>query len=139
VTQQVSDEEQTERPSGDAEEAGQAMRLPDLTYTEQETELRSAVRSVLDDRAPFDAVLARTESAQTYDCLLWKTLAADIGCAGLLGLDLCLPAHLGRSFHGLSLSSRISGGSPSTRSATMLRRISDVPPSIEFAFDRRKR
>src|SRR5262249_56791105 len=40
--------------------------------------------SVLDDRAPLDAVLARTESAQTYDCLLWKTLAADIGCAGLL-------------------------------------------------------
>jgi len=84
VTQQVSDEEQTTRPSGDAEEAGQAMRLPDLTYTEQETELRSAVRSVLDDRAPFDAVLARTESAQTYDLLLWKTLAADVGCAGLL-------------------------------------------------------
>jgi alkylation response protein AidB-like acyl-CoA dehydrogenase len=84
VTQQVSDEEQTTQPSGDADEAGQAMRLPDLTYTEQETELRSAVRSVLDDRAPFDAVVARTESAQTYDTQLWKTLAADIGCAGLL-------------------------------------------------------
>ncbi len=60
------------------------MRLPDLTYTEQETELRSAVRSVLDDRAGFTAVLARTETPQTYDTALWRTLAAEVGCAGLL-------------------------------------------------------
>lgn len=59
-------------------------RLPDMTYTEQEAELRSAVRSVLDDRAGFNAVLARTETAETYDKGLWRTLAADIGCAGLL-------------------------------------------------------
>jgi alkylation response protein AidB-like acyl-CoA dehydrogenase len=59
-------------------------RLPDMTYTEQESELRSAVRSVLDDRAGFDAVLARTETPQTYDTGLWHTLAAEIGCAGLL-------------------------------------------------------
>src|SRR5215831_17807280 len=55
-----------------------------MTDSEQENELRSAVRSVLDDRAPFEAVLARTESPQTYDTALWKTLAVDIGCAGLL-------------------------------------------------------
>ncbi len=60
------------------------MRLPDMTYTEQETELRSAVRSVLDDLAGFNAVLARTETPQTYDTALWRTLAAEVGCAGLL-------------------------------------------------------
>src|SRR5215470_17096733 len=59
-------------------------RLTDMTYSEQETELRSAVRSVLDDRAGFNAVLARTETADTYDASLWRTLAADVGCAGLL-------------------------------------------------------
>src|SRR5262245_9310172 len=59
-------------------------RMPDMTYTEQESELRSAVRSVLDDRAGFNAVLARTETPQTYDTGLWRTLAAEIGCAGLL-------------------------------------------------------
>jgi alkylation response protein AidB-like acyl-CoA dehydrogenase len=60
------------------------MRLPDMTYTEHETELRSAVRSVLEDRAGLDAVLARTETPQTYDAALWRTLAAEVGCAGLL-------------------------------------------------------
>jgi alkylation response protein AidB-like acyl-CoA dehydrogenase len=60
------------------------MRLPDMTYTEQETELRSAVRSVLEDRAGFNAVLARTETRETYDTGLWRTLAAEVGCAGLL-------------------------------------------------------
>lgn len=57
--------------------------LPDLTYTEQEQDLRAAVRSVLDDQADWPAVLARTESGQTCDAGLWRTLAADIGCAGL--------------------------------------------------------
>jgi alkylation response protein AidB-like acyl-CoA dehydrogenase len=61
-----------------------SMRLPDMTYTEQETELRAAVRSVLDDRAGFNDVLARTETPQTYDTALWRTLAAEVGCAGLL-------------------------------------------------------
>src|SRR5579859_2689940 len=45
--------------------------------------------------------------------------------------------HRGRSFHGTSLSTRISGGSPSTRSAMMLRRISEVPPSMELPRARR--
>ncbi len=60
------------------------MRLPVMTYSEQETELRSAVRSVLDDRAGFNVVLARTETPETYDAGLWRTLAAEVGCAGLL-------------------------------------------------------
>jgi alkylation response protein AidB-like acyl-CoA dehydrogenase len=64
-------------------DAGPA-RVPDMTYSEQETELRSAVRSVLDDLAGFNAVLARTETLETYDQALWRTLAAEVGCAGLL-------------------------------------------------------
>ena len=56
----------------------------DLLYTETETELRGAVRSVLSDRAAWRDVLARTETAQTYDQALWRTLAAEVGVAGLL-------------------------------------------------------
>ena len=70
-------------PAWVADEA-EGVRLPDMTYTEQETELRSAVRSVLADRADFNAVLARTETADTYDTGLWRALASDVGCAGLL-------------------------------------------------------
>src|SRR6185437_5206437 len=62
----------------------QQRRLPDMTYTEQETELRAAVRSVLEETAAAADVLARTESGETYDPGLWRTLAAEIGCAGLL-------------------------------------------------------
>jgi alkylation response protein AidB-like acyl-CoA dehydrogenase len=80
VSQQA--EVQAEPPA--ASGANGTMRLPDMIYTEQETELRSAVRSVLDDRAGFNAVLARTETPQTYDTALWRTLAAEVGCAGLL-------------------------------------------------------
>jgi len=70
-------------PNRVADEA-EGVRLPDMTYTEQETELRSAVRSVLADRADFNAVLARTETADTYDTGLWRALASEVGCAGLL-------------------------------------------------------
>jgi alkylation response protein AidB-like acyl-CoA dehydrogenase len=59
-------------------------RLPDLTYTETEIQLRDAVRSVLEEKAPAADVLARTETPQTYDLDLWRTLAVQIGCAGLL-------------------------------------------------------
>ena len=57
---------------------------PDLLYGEAETELRAAVRSLLDDRCAWPDVLARTETAQTYDAGLWRVLAADLGAAGLL-------------------------------------------------------
>ncbi len=56
----------------------------DLLYGETETELRSAVRSLLDDKAAWRDVLARTETAVTYDDGLWRRLAAEVGCAGLL-------------------------------------------------------
>jgi alkylation response protein AidB-like acyl-CoA dehydrogenase len=62
---------------------GQAA-APDLLYTEDETDLRGTVRSLLEDRAQWPDVLARTETDQTYDVALWQTLAAEVGCAGLL-------------------------------------------------------
>jgi alkylation response protein AidB-like acyl-CoA dehydrogenase len=58
--------------------------LPDLLYGETETELRAAVRALFDDRCGWREVLARTETAQTYDTGLWRVLAAELGCAGLL-------------------------------------------------------
>jgi alkylation response protein AidB-like acyl-CoA dehydrogenase len=60
------------------------VRPLDLLYGETETELRDAVRSVFADKAAWRDVLARTETEQTYDLELWRTLAAEIGVAGLL-------------------------------------------------------
>jgi alkylation response protein AidB-like acyl-CoA dehydrogenase len=59
-------------------------RVANLLYGDTETELRAAVRELLTDKAPWPDVLARTETGQTYDENLWHTLAAEIGCAGLL-------------------------------------------------------
>jgi alkylation response protein AidB-like acyl-CoA dehydrogenase len=56
----------------------------DLLYGEAETELRAAVRALLADKAGWRDVLARTETAETYDAELWRTLAAEVGVAGLL-------------------------------------------------------
>jgi alkylation response protein AidB-like acyl-CoA dehydrogenase len=67
-----------------ATETTAAAGMPDLLYGEAETELRAAVRSLLEDRCGWPEVLARTETAQTYDTGLWRVLAADLGCAGLL-------------------------------------------------------
>ena len=61
-----------------------AAATPDLLYTEDETSLRAAVRSLLDDRAAWRDVLARIETEQTCDTALWQTLAQQVGCAGLL-------------------------------------------------------
>jgi alkylation response protein AidB-like acyl-CoA dehydrogenase len=63
---------------------GARPRQHDLLYSETETELRAAVRSVLADKASWPDVLARTETAETYDTPLWHTLAAEVGIAGLL-------------------------------------------------------
>ena len=64
--------------------AAAAAGLPDLLYGEAETELRAAVRSLFGDRCGWREVLARTQTEQTYDTGLWRVLAADLGCAGLL-------------------------------------------------------
>ena len=58
--------------------------IPDLLYSQAEEDLRSAVRSVLDGRSDWPAVLARTETSETYDTALWQVLAAEVGCSGLL-------------------------------------------------------
>ena len=62
----------------------------DLLYSDTERELADAVRSLLAERCAPAAVLARTERPDTTDTGLWRTLAADIGLAGLL-----IPSALG--------------------------------------------
>jgi alkylation response protein AidB-like acyl-CoA dehydrogenase len=71
-------------PGPGASGQGRSPRSVDLLYSDTETELRGAVRALLDDRAAWRDVLARTETGQTYDDGLWHTLAAEVGCAGLL-------------------------------------------------------
>ncbi len=58
--------------------------IPDLLYSADEQDLRDAVRSLLAERAGWPDVLARTETSETYDTGLWRVLAAEVGCAGLL-------------------------------------------------------
>ena len=58
---------------------GRASGPADLLYGETENELRSAVRQLLEDKAAWRDVLARTETGQTYDAGLWHTLAAEVG------------------------------------------------------------
>ncbi|GGO65438.1 acyl-CoA dehydrogenase family protein [Nonomuraea cavernae] len=67
--------------AGVAEEKGE--RPMTLLYSEVEEELRAAVRGLLADRCPPAAVLKRIES-EPYDLDLWRTLAGEIGVAGLL-------------------------------------------------------
>lgn len=61
-----------------------ATASPDLLYLDTERELASALADVLASRAKPADVLARTEKRETYDMELWRTVAADIGVAGLL-------------------------------------------------------
>jgi alkylation response protein AidB-like acyl-CoA dehydrogenase len=64
--------------------AARAEDFPDLLYSDAERALADSLRSLLADRCAAGAVLARTESAQTYDDALWQAVAADLGLAGLL-------------------------------------------------------
>ena len=58
--------------------------LPDLLSSDAERALADSLSSLLADRGGLDKALARTESGQTYDEGLWASVAADLGCAGLL-------------------------------------------------------
>ncbi|WP_333768538.1 acyl-CoA dehydrogenase family protein [Streptomyces sp. IBSBF 2435] len=58
--------------------------IPELLYSDVEDDLRAAVRALLADRCGHAAVLGRVETAEPYDPALWRTLAADLGLAGLL-------------------------------------------------------
>jgi alkylation response protein AidB-like acyl-CoA dehydrogenase len=56
----------------------------DLLYSETERDLAAALADLLADRAAPADVIARTERTETYDTKLWRTVAAEIGVAGLL-------------------------------------------------------
>ncbi len=58
--------------------------LPNLHFSDAERALADALSSLLADQGGLDKALARTESGQTYDEGLWQSVAADLGCAGLL-------------------------------------------------------
>jgi alkylation response protein AidB-like acyl-CoA dehydrogenase len=58
--------------------------MSDLLYSDVEESLRSSVADLLAKRAGSAAVLARIETDQPYDLDLWRTLAAQLGVAGLL-------------------------------------------------------
>jgi alkylation response protein AidB-like acyl-CoA dehydrogenase len=58
--------------------------VTDLVYSDVEEDLRAAVRSLLADRAPSAAVLARVSAGdEAVDGKLWQTLAGELGFAGL--------------------------------------------------------
>ena len=57
--------------------------VPNLLYSELESELRETVRDVLKSKSEWADVLARTETSETVDTELWRTLAGDVGLAGL--------------------------------------------------------
>jgi alkylation response protein AidB-like acyl-CoA dehydrogenase len=56
----------------------------DLLYSETERDLAAALSDLLAAEAAPADVLARTEQPETYDAKLWRTVAAEIGIAGLL-------------------------------------------------------
>jgi alkylation response protein AidB-like acyl-CoA dehydrogenase len=56
----------------------------DLLYSETERDLAAALADLLGDRAAPADVIARTERPETCDAKLWRTVAAEIGIAGLL-------------------------------------------------------
>ena len=58
--------------------------MPDLRYSDAEEQLRAVVRDLLADRSPWPSVLARVGAGDADDLPLWRALAADLGCAGLL-------------------------------------------------------
>ncbi|MPZ62993.1 MAG: acyl-CoA dehydrogenase [Propionibacteriales bacterium] len=62
---------------------GEALSV-DLLYSEVEEQLRGSVRDLLSDRCTADDVLARCDGGGApYDMDLWRTLAVDLGVAGL--------------------------------------------------------
>ena len=59
--------------------------MPDLRYSEAEEELRAVVRSLFADRSPWPVVTARLEDvSDPGDPALWRSLASELGVAGLL-------------------------------------------------------
>ncbi len=57
--------------------------MPDLRLTEEQTELASIVRSLLDKRSDSSAVRAAIETEAGYDESLWEALCEQVGVAAL--------------------------------------------------------
>jgi alkylation response protein AidB-like acyl-CoA dehydrogenase len=55
-----------------------------LLYSETEQDLAGTLAGLLASRAAASDVIARTEQTETVDAGLWRTVAAEIGVAGLL-------------------------------------------------------
>jgi alkylation response protein AidB-like acyl-CoA dehydrogenase len=55
-----------------------------LLYSDTERDLAAALADLLARRAPAAATIARCEQPETCDLALWRTVAAEIGIAGLL-------------------------------------------------------
>lgn len=60
------------------------MSTPDLLYSETEEDLRATVRRLFEDRADATTILSRVDSDERYDLGLWKTIAGELGLAGLI-------------------------------------------------------
>jgi alkylation response protein AidB-like acyl-CoA dehydrogenase len=56
----------------------------DLLLTDEQEELRAAVRALLADRAPSRAVRAAMSSETGYDADLWRRLGSELGVLGLV-------------------------------------------------------
>jgi alkylation response protein AidB-like acyl-CoA dehydrogenase len=56
----------------------------DLRYSETERDLAAALGDLLASQAAPADIIARTERPETCDAKLWRTVAAEIGIAGLL-------------------------------------------------------
>ena len=67
-----------------SESLGTESRTRRMVLTEDQEALRTAVRDLLSDHAPWSSVLARTETDAPYDDGLWRRLARDLGVTGLL-------------------------------------------------------
>jgi alkylation response protein AidB-like acyl-CoA dehydrogenase len=57
--------------------------MSELLYDDVETDLRASVRDMLATRSPVSRVLAQIENGQPYDAAVWRTLATEMGLAGL--------------------------------------------------------
>jgi alkylation response protein AidB-like acyl-CoA dehydrogenase len=64
--------------------AAKAASTVDLLYSETERDLAAVLGDLLADRAAPADVIRWTEQAETYDTKLWRTVAGEIGIAGLL-------------------------------------------------------
>ncbi|TLW94842.1 acyl-CoA dehydrogenase [Saccharomonospora piscinae] len=123
------------------------MSTPDLLYSDVEDDLRATVRDLVRDHCPPDSLIARADSAEPYDLALWRTLAADLGLAGLavpeasggqgasarevalvleeLGRGLAPVPFLGSAVLATSVLSRVAAAEPGEHPTALLRRLAD--------------